>query len=476
MVTPHIDAQLDDGLDARLLSCVVPRAAVPDLDRAATILLWAGDLKEELPVLYLRVRRAVTELGATLVVVHPRRTGLHDVADITISYRPGEGPDVLAALVSGPADDGPVAAAREALARGPVVAIVGRTGRAEDPRLAEAVAAFARDLPQASLLPVTRRANVYGAFDMGLAPDLLPGRVSVDNVAGAARLEDAWGPLPRDPGLGATDILEGLRSGEIEAVVLVGCDPVRDHPQPALATAALESAGFVVAFDLFLSDSALLADVVLPVEGFAETEGTVTNLEGRVQKVNRIVAGPGLSRPTWSVLDDLSVRMGGELGAPSAEAIMKEIALVAPVYAGISWDLLDWGPGREGVVVPLPDVEQPLEYVPVDPGLESTSGRWALHLARTLYDDGVLTRMSPAIGALAAEAAAYLNPDDADALDVSRGSVLDVRAEGGSVELVVRLDPTLAAGTVYVPANLAGTAALGASSTVDLVVRKGAGA
>ena len=114
--------------------------------------------------------------------------------------------------------------------------------------------------------------------------------------------------------------------------------------------------------------------------------------------------------------------------------------------------------------------------MPVDLGLVPTSGRWALHLARVLYDDGVLTRMSPSIGALAADAAVYLNPDDADALGVSPGSVLDVRGEDGSVELAMRLDPTLTAGTVYVPANLADTAALGASVTVDILVSERAGA
>ncbi|MGD2051739.1 MAG: NADH-quinone oxidoreductase subunit NuoG, partial [Acidimicrobiia bacterium] len=148
VVTPHIDAQLGDGLDPQFLAGVTPRATIDDLERAKTILLWGPDLKEEYPVLYLRVRRAVTKLGATLIVVHPRRTGLHGVATHTFSYRPGTGPEVLARLTKGRAAKD-VAPARRALKEGPVVAIVGRTGLAEDPRLAEAVAAAARDLPGA---------------------------------------------------------------------------------------------------------------------------------------------------------------------------------------------------------------------------------------------------------------------------------------------------------------------------------------
>ena len=475
VVTPHLDAQLADGLDPQFLVGAVPRATVADLESARAVLVWAGDLKEELPVLYLRVRRAAAHLGARLVVVHPRRTGLDDVATHKITYRPGDGPDVLRKLAAGAVGDGEFLAARADLSEGPVVAIVGRTGLAEDPRLAEAVAAFARDLPDARILPLARRANTYGALDMGVSTRLLPGRVSAGSEAGRAALEELWGPLPQPGGRDATAILEGLADGEIDALALLGCDPVRDHPQPKLARRALETAGFVVALGTFLDDSSRLSDVVLPVEGFAEAEGTVTNLEGRVQKVNRIIPGPGRSRATWSVLDDLSRRMGGDLGATSAEALMKEIATVAPAYRGVSWDALDWGVGRDGIVVPGPEGVQPLEYVPVDGGLRSGRSRWSLHLARVLYDDGVLTRMSPSLAPLAPAALAFLHPRDAASLALAAGSLVEVRADDSAALLRVGLDPTLALGTVYVPANLVETAALGAGPSVEIVSLDGGG-
>jgi NADH-quinone oxidoreductase subunit G len=467
IVTPHIDAQLGDGLDPQFLAAVTPRATIPDLGKAKTILLWAADLKEEYPVLYLRVRRAVTALGVTLVVIHPRRTGLHDVAAHTVAYRPGTGPEVLRRLMSA-RGAGRLAAARKALRQGPAVAIVGRTGLAEDHRLAEAVAAFVRDLPGGKVMPLARRGNVFGALDMGLAPTLLPGRVSAIGGEGRKRLEERWGPLPEETGRDATGILRGLRDGELRALVMLGTDPVRDHPDPQLARAALEKADFVVAFDLFLSDSARLADVVLPAEGFGEVEGTVTNLEGRVQKVNRLIPGPGQTRAVWSALDDLSRRMGGMLGATSAEAIAEEIRLVAPAYAGISWDLLDWGEGREGVVVPTGDGHQPLEYIPVDPGLPSTEEGWGLHLGRVLYDDGVLTRMSPSLAPLSAEARAYVHPADAAAASLHAGVRVTVAGATGSVGLPLGIDPSLVPGTVYVPANLAATSGLDASPVVTV--------
>ncbi|MDJ0923536.1 MAG: NADH-quinone oxidoreductase subunit NuoG [Acidimicrobiia bacterium] len=466
VVTPHIDAQLDDGLDPHFLVGVTPRAAIPDLETAKTILLWAGDLKEEYPVLYLRVRRAAAELGAKLIVVHPRATGLDDVAAHKIRYRPGRGPDVLRELRGGAED---YAEARSALDEGPVVAIVGRTGLAENPRLAEGVAAFVRDLPGGKILPLARRGNIVGALDMGLAPTLLPGRVS--ETSAHDLLEAEWGPLPESRALDATGILEGLRDGELEALIMLGVDPVRDHPEPQLARSALESAQLVVAFDHFLSDSTQLADVVLPVEGFAEVEGTVTNIEGRVQKVNRLVPGPGQTRPVWSALDDLARRMGGDLGAPSAAALAKEIERVAPVYHGVTWDALDWGEGREGLLLPIEDGVQHLEYIPVDDGLAPVNARYGLHLGRVLYDDGVRTRMSPSLAALAPEAKVYLNSTDAKVLGLEEGAVATVESAYGSAELPVAIDESLGRTTVYVPANLAATAELGAA--VAVVVSKG---
>jgi len=466
VATPHIDAQLGDGLDSQFLVGATPRAEIADLEKAATILLWGPDLKEELPVLYLRVRRAATELGASLIVLHPRRTGLDDVADHSFTYRPGRGPDILRKLIAG---EGEYAAAREDLASGPVVAIVGRSGLAEGPRLAEAVAAFARDLPGGKILPIVRRGNVLGALDMGLSPTLLPGRAALASTSAKVELERLWGPLPDAIGRTSRGILEGLADETIKAVFLLGSDPARDFVDPALARQALGNAKFVVSFDLFISDSSHYADVVLPVEGFAEVEGTVTNIEGRVQKVNRMVPGPGQSRPSWAVLDDLSRRLGTDLGATSAESISKEISAVAPAYRGISWDLLDWGQGREGVLVPLSESDQPLQYVPVDPGLRTVSvAGMSLHLGRVLYDDGVLTRMSPSLAALMPTAAVYIHPRDARALNLEEEQHVEVITGTGYADLAVAFDDSLARRTVYLPANLPETAMVGSSLEVTL--------
>jgi predicted molibdopterin-dependent oxidoreductase YjgC len=225
----------------------------------------------------------------------------------------------------------------------------------------------------------------------------------------------------------------------------------------------------VVALDTFASPSVGMADIVFPVLGFAETEGTVTNLEGRVTKVNQIVPGPGSSRAAWEVLADLAARMGSSLGFNSAKDIITEIAQVAPAYAGITWDGLG-GRGRFGVIVPPDGAAQPLTHIPVASELEAGPEGMALHLARVLYDGGLRVGLSPSLAKLAPEGAAYLHPADAARLQVDESRSVRVSAGGSSVELPVRLDDSLAQGTVYVPFQLPSTAGLAASPTVTVEV------
>jgi NADH-quinone oxidoreductase subunit G len=443
--TPHLDASVGDSLDPRLLTGAARRGVIDDLERAKTVLVWGPDLKEELPVLYLRVRRAATELGATLVVVHPRRTGLDHCADHVVRYRPGEGAELLERLRAG--DDG-LGEVSRALADGPVVAIVGRTGLAEPPGLANEVAAFAAGLADARVLPVTRRGNVYGALDMGLSPGLLPGRVPVGDEEGRAAFAEAWGSLPDGDGFDTDGILAGLEDGSVGALILLGADPAADHPSGTAAARAVAAAGFVVSLDLFVTASNRGADVILPVDAFAEVEGTVTNLEGRVQKVNRLVPGVGKSRPAVEVIEDLASRLGGSV-AESAEAAAAEITSLVPGYGAVSWEGLGWGPGRDGIVV------QVASPAPDGAGTGAPVGdRMALHLGRVLYDAGTMVEAGPSLAKLVRQAAAHLHPDDAGRLGVGEGGRVVVTGDGEACELPVALDDSLAPGTVYIPFNL----------------------
>ena len=468
--TNHVDARMDDTLGSQFLAAVADRARIDDIDTAATIVVWGPDLKEEHPTLYLRVRAAamgfdpnmvmsnsdgltIRKPGSKLIVIHPRRTGLDPAARQTLRYRPGAGADLLAALQAGEYPE-----VDEALSAGPVVALVGRTGMTEDPRLAEGVAAWLRD-KGAKILPLARRGNTFGALDMGLAPDLLPGRVPVSDGL------EAWGEIPTAPGRDTRGILEGLASGDIRGLILMGADPVADVPDADLAEAGLAAAEFVVSIDLFHTASNRHADVILPALGFAEKEGTVTNLEGRVLKVNDIAPGAGQSRADWSILDDIARRLGSDLGFASAAEISTEIAAVAPAYAGITWDLLDWEE-RNGAVVPRPEAGKHLEYVPVATSVPSASPEMVLHSARTMYDDGVMMRHSLSLHRLAPGAAAHLHPDDARRLGAREGHQVRLVTRNAEAELPVVLDDSLHRGVVYVPFNQPGGPSLGSDPVV----------
>ena len=464
--TAHIDAQVGDGLDPHFAAAVTPRAKINDLDAAATILVWGPDLKESLPVLYLRVRKAVRN-GAKLVVVNPVSTGLDSIATHVLTYRAGTGPDILRKIKSGEVEFTDVHAT---LNEGPVVALIGRTSIAEDPRLGEAVAAFARSLPDATILPLLTRANIFGALDMGLSPTLLPGRVSIRSELGVAALEAAWGPLPDFAGLSTMAMLHAAVAGDLKVLMLVGADPVRDSINPVIAGQALETADFVVAIDAFITDSSKHADVILPAAVWGEVDGTVTNCEGRVQRIRPSLEPAGRSLSISGILEDLASRMGVALGASTLETVSKEISTVAPAYEGITVDYLTFEGDPDGVVVPLADADQPLGFIPVEVTVPVVTGQFTMHLERTLYDDGVWVRNAPSIQELVPLAYARLHPGDASRMAISDDDVIVI---GDTVHLPVRLDDTVSRGTIVVPANRRETANLVVTGAVTVDVVRG---
>jgi NADH-quinone oxidoreductase subunit G len=312
--TDSVDSQLGDGLPAELV-IGLPRATVDEACQADLVVLAGPDLKEELPVLYLRLRQAATEHGLKILELAPMVTGASRWATTSLVYRPGEIAALASALVAEAPPAGGVAGvdvaalqSARALLSGAqkVVVVLGRPSLAESAEpIAAAAAVLAGQVPGVGFLPVLRRGNVNGAIDMGLAPGLLPGRVSLE--AGRDWFTKAWGGAPAERGLDTAGILEAAADGRIHGLVLLGADPIADFPDRQLAERAIERAGFVVAVDTFLSDSSWKADVVLPAAGYAERGGTTTNIEGRVSRLGQKCVPPGVAWPDWIIAVELTL-------------------------------------------------------------------------------------------------------------------------------------------------------------------------
>ena len=380
--TDNVDAQLGDGLPAEVLAGL-PRTTIDEACRASLIITIAPDVKEELPVLYLRLRHAAVEAGVPIIEISPAATGLSSRTAQSLRYRPGELAGLVAALCSGTAVTADVAgvAAEEAerarvairaassqaaasqaaqqaqaggqAAGGPAIAVlIGRPSLAEPSTGAAEAARSLAGLPGVAFLPALRRSNVNGAIDLGMAPGLLPGRVSLDD--GRLWYERHWGTsLPKEKGLDTLGMLTRAAAGRMDVIFLVGADPLSDCPDKTLAALALESAGFVVAIDAFAGPSTQHADVVLPAAVYTERRGSFTNAEGRVTWLGQKVTPPGTARPDWMIAVELASRLGADLGAASLEELWAEVQKISPLHAGVPLELLASRQGRDGVVVGL---------------------------------------------------------------------------------------------------------------------------
>jgi NADH-quinone oxidoreductase subunit G len=392
--TDNIDCQLGDGIPADTI-LALPRATIDQASTAPLVITMSPDIKDELPVLYLRLRDGVREKGMQLVELTPARTGLSPYAAETAIYRPGELAQLAAALTApGPVTGDVAGVTREQIEAvrahieragqiggpdGPsVVVILGRPSLADSQDSIVAAARIMAGIPGVAFLSGLRRGNVNGALDFGMAPGVLPGRIGIDE--GRAWFEYHWGaPLPPFKGVGTAGILADAARGRIGALVLVGSDPLADFPDSNLGLRGLLGARFVVAVDTHLNESVRRADVVLPAAAWAERRGTFTNIEGRITWLSQLVTGRGVSWPDWMIASELAARLGVNLAFTRLEDIWAEIERVSPLHHGISYELVSGMRARDGVVVPAdPEIlERPAGTRPkaldpmADPGIAS---------------------------------------------------------------------------------------------------------
>ncbi len=388
------DARLGDGVGLDLLD--LPRATIADAAAASTIVLIAPDLKEELPVLHLRLRDAALRSGAKIIEFTQTGSGLTRHAWRSIRHLPGAGAQIVSEALA----EDTVAAQ---LASGPVVVVAGRANLAESAAAVSArVAAVLSAAPDARVLPVMRRGNTAGALAAGLS--------------GSA---------------GAAQILRDAAEGRIELLILLGADPLADFPDSRLARTALARVGRIVSLDGHLSASSEQADIVLPVAVMGEKSGTTTNLEGRVTPVAQKVTVHGTARPDWMIALDLAGRLGVELGASDLSDLTSMIELSADGLWERSF----------GAAAPTFD------------SVVGTNYDFRLVLSRRLYDAAVSTATSPSLESLPGGRGLSVHPSDLERIGVSSGDDVKVTGSRGSVVLPVCVDDRVNRGTVWAPFN-----------------------
>ncbi len=377
--TDNADAQLGDGLPADVV-LGMPRATIADIDRAKAIVVLGVDTKDEIPVVYLRLRAAAVDRGIPLVEIGARDTGLTRYATTVLRHAPGASTDVVAKVAAALSGRKTRTKAIDEFAdavngsdptrTGPIVVVLGRPSVAESVddvvHAASLLAGINGGVTGRGLhagvvdtdvrfLSALGRANVHGALDLGFAPGFLPGRVTLD--AGRDHVAETWGSVPAATGLDATGILRGAADGSIKALVLLGADPFVSFPDRALAREALANVEHVVCVGAFAGDGIEHADVVLPPTVWGEQRGSTTNLEGRVMRLGRIVTPDGATMEPWRIACELAVRLGVDFDLESTDEVQDEIAKVAPAFAGVDATLIRRA--RDGVV--LPHAEHPDE-------------------------------------------------------------------------------------------------------------------
>ena len=323
------------------------------------------------------------------------------------------------------------------------------------------------------LNPLRGQNNVQGGGDMGALPDRLPGFQHVENDPLRARFDAAWGvTVPPKRGWNLTGMFHAMERGELTALYVVGENPVQSEADQGKAIAALSGLEHLVVQDIFLTRTAQLADVVLPAAAaWAETEGTVTNSERRVQRVRAALRPPGEARDDLAIIFDLARRLGGPAdawGEPSAEAVWNELRTLSPVHGGMSYARLEAGDGLQWPCYdeshpgepflhsrlwedPVPGTRAPFVPVDHDPPVDRLDADFPIRLTtgRRLdsYNTGVQSAgyRSP----LRRGESLDLSPEDAARLRLTDGERVRVVSRRGSVEAPVRVDESLRPGLAF---------------------------
>jgi formate dehydrogenase alpha subunit len=320
--------------------------------------------------------------------------------------------------------------------------------------------------PSTGVNPLRGQNNVQGACDMGGLPNVYPAYQPVIDEGVKKKFEDAWaGSLSGKVGYTIMEMMHGLEDGSVNALFIMGENPVGSDPDVNHVRHALQSAEFLVVMDIFLTDTAKLAHVVLPGAAFAEKDGTFVNTERKVLRVRKAVDPPGDAQPDWAILCELGVSLGLEMDYASPSDIFDEIAKVAPSYGGLSYARIEKG----GIPWPCPAPDHPgtpilhkerftrgrglfhaIEYRPPEElvddeyPMQLTTGRFFPH-----YHTGTMTRNSPTLHGEMPEGYTEIHPEDAARLGLADRDTAKIVSRRGEVVSKVVVTDMVDPGTIF---------------------------
>lgn len=316
--------------------------------------------------------------------------------------------------------------------------------------------------------PLRGQNNVQGACDMGALPNVYPGYQRVDDPAVKAKFEAAWGAeLSNHVGVTVTEIANAILKGDIKGFYVMGENPMLSEPHLEHMKQALEKLEFLVVQDIFLSETAWLADVVFPAAAFAEKDGTFTNTERRVQRVRQAVMPPGEAKADWEIISALAEKMGKPFGYQSTSQIMEEIASLTPIYGGIRFDRLEQG----GLQWPCPDTSHAgtsilhqgsfargrgkfhaVDYIPPAEAVSKgypfilTTGRVLEH-----WHTGTMSRRSRVLHELHPSGVVEMHPSDAAKLGLVENDLIVLTSKRGKLEAPLHITEDSSPGLVFMP-------------------------
>jgi formate dehydrogenase (NADP+) alpha subunit len=510
--------------------------SIQEVENNDVIFIIGSNTKENHPIIALRMIKAKRK-GAKIIVADPRRVPMVRFADIWMQHRPGTDVALLNAMthvivkeglinkefieektegydeefkrgleaytpeaaekITGVPKDLIIRAARMYAggSRAGLYYAMGITQHASGTDNVFAVANLALmtgnlGKESSGVNPLRGQNNVQGACDMGCLPNVFPGYQRVTIPAIREKFQKLWGAtLSGKEGLMAPDMLNAALQGSLKALYIMGENPVISDPDMAHTVKALQALDFLVVQDIFMTETAELAHVVLPGVSFAEKVGTVTNTERRVQLMRRAIISPGQAMKDSLIIMELSKRMGYNMPYHHTVEIFRELGQEWPALAGMSYARV----GEGGLQWPCPTMDHPgtqflfkggfprgkgkFTLVQYKPAVEETDKDYpfVLTTGRQLfqYHTGSMTRRVKPIDSISPECYVEINPEDAQALAIEGGSKVRVSSRRGSIIVKAKLNKRPAKGVVFIPFHFkeAAANALTSSSSIDPIAK-----